>query len=481
MKFNYKTLCIFVAVLSTYLAGAARTFTFEGLTYSVNADSTTVTLEEEGKSYRDLTILHIPQYVTDDNKEYKVTTIGKDVCAGCKKLRHVYIPNSVNRIEREAFSSAEIHELEFDTDSLMLGLCTFQHLICHQLKIRGIIATDYCEEADCLPFGDVTGSPKTQISQVTITGDMPDVGLEKDHFYIDNVTAIVVNENVTDITRAAERIWGSYKFCKAMTPPKYGKYFRWGTVHIPYLAYPAYRDTYPWSELASANRLVRSELNTDSMVLNCQHYYKLRVGDKVESFIPPKKYPSECNIPSFQWPTCIHDYGYKSYSTVLNGSDLVAMGPGETCWYFMWNEFLDSCYVVVSDDVLQQHELKLHPRLKAEDDITCNYRKDVMWDNDAPDVVDATFSESGCKVKGLTPGVATITANAPDGQTEVCKVSVCHLADFNMDTTVDVHDLNELINIILKMHIPPLLYDIDDDGLINVSDINALINTMLGK
>jgi hypothetical protein len=53
-------------------------------------------------------------------------------------------------------------------------------------------------------------------------------------------------------------------------------------------------------------------------------------------------------------------------------------------------------------------------------------------------------------------------------------------SDINGDGTVDISDVNEVINMMLgKSDISPV--DITGDGQVDISDVNAVINAMLGK
>ena len=107
----------------------------------------------------------------------------------------------------------------------------------------------------------------------------------------------------------------------------------------------------------------------------------------------------------------------------------------------------------------------------------------VTWStsNAAVATVDATG-----KVTAVAPGTATITATTNDGSelSASCAVVVALRGDVNLDGTVDVTDVNIVVNIILGKD-QAANYDdradLDGNNDVDVSDINALVNIILGN
>lgn len=107
----------------------------------------------------------------------------------------------------------------------------------------------------------------------------------------------------------------------------------------------------------------------------------------------------------------------------------------------------------------------------------------VTWStsNAAVATVDATG-----KVTAVAPGTATITATTNDGSelSASCAVVVALRGDVNLDGTVDVTDVNIVVNIILGKD-QAAYYDgradLDGNNDVDVSDINALVNIILGN
>lgn len=110
----------------------------------------------------------------------------------------------------------------------------------------------------------------------------------------------------------------------------------------------------------------------------------------------------------------------------------------------------------------------------------------VTWSSSNEAV--ATVDASGL-VTAVAPGNATITATTADGThlTATCQVTVVKPAlrgDVNLDGSVDVTDVNIVVNIVLgkddAANYGGRAY-INSDDSVDVADVNTLINIILGK
>lgn len=103
-----KTWLITIAVLLCSTTVSAHDFEVDGIYYNITSDTDmTVEVTNGGSPAVYAGIVVIPEYVTYDNKNYSVTSIGAYAFNGCTELTDVNIPNSVTNVDRLAFLGCE--------------------------------------------------------------------------------------------------------------------------------------------------------------------------------------------------------------------------------------------------------------------------------------------------------------------------------------------------------------------------------------
>ena len=108
--------------------------------------------------------------------------------------------------------------------------------------------------------------------------------------------------------------------------------------------------------------------------------------------------------------------------------------------------------------------------------------QEVEFSVDKPEVILARMIGNKIEVLSVAPGVATLTVKPKEGDCVpgICKF-VIYNPDINGDTSVDVSDVNSIINMMLgKAALNPEA-DMTGNGGVDIEDVNVVINAMLGK
>ncbi|MGM9839294.1 MAG: leucine-rich repeat domain-containing protein [Sodaliphilus sp.] len=90
-------------LIANCISASAIEFTVDGVRYSVNNDSTTVTVAGYPSGSKPTGDLTIPESVTYGGISFSVTSIGYEAFYDCSGLTSVTIPNSVTKIGDQAF------------------------------------------------------------------------------------------------------------------------------------------------------------------------------------------------------------------------------------------------------------------------------------------------------------------------------------------------------------------------------------------
>ena len=101
----------------------------DGIKYQITSDTEVEVVHKDDYSGD----IVIPETVSIDNKEYKVTSIAKGAFWGCKTINSIKIASSVRTIGRDAFRKCEsLKEIELPEDIIYLDTCVFSQ--CYSLK-----------------------------------------------------------------------------------------------------------------------------------------------------------------------------------------------------------------------------------------------------------------------------------------------------------------------------------------------------------
>lgn len=166
----------------------AETVTIDGLEYTLEANTATVT----GYTSEMSNDLVIPSTITSGNQDYTVTSIGYKAFYECYRLRTVIIPNSVTSIDSSAFYDCNVIKSAYPN--------TLSDPFCNGMRIS------YPAEGAEIEDGWVWGPNKSAIyfapltlkGECTIPGSVTSIG-EMAFYNCGGFTHINIPESVTSI------------------------------------------------------------------------------------------------------------------------------------------------------------------------------------------------------------------------------------------------------------------------------------------
>lgn len=135
--------------------------------------------------------IEIPSVISHNDTEYSVTSIEADAFSGCSGLTGVKIPNTVNRIARNAFSGCDA--ALFDTNSIPGAKLVDGWLLDHDGTLTGDLKLSGIRGVGNSMFANFAGLTSVTLSDtVTCIGD--------DAFYgCSNLTSVTMCNSVTNI------------------------------------------------------------------------------------------------------------------------------------------------------------------------------------------------------------------------------------------------------------------------------------------
>ncbi len=116
------------------------TFTIKGLKYKVvssNPEDDEYEVSCIGTTSKNITKLNVPNYVSDDDFDYEVASVGKKAFSGCKKLKTVSLSDFVTTISDQAFyGCTSLKKITIPAKTKQIGAQAFAK--CKQLSLVNI-------------------------------------------------------------------------------------------------------------------------------------------------------------------------------------------------------------------------------------------------------------------------------------------------------------------------------------------------------
>jgi hypothetical protein len=168
-----KILTLWVLIIAVH--ASAYDFMADGIAYNVNSNGNTVTVTFTAFSnnYPGVTAINIPERVTRNKTEYRVTAIGSYAFYECTALTSIIIPNTVTTIgEYGIFGCEALNTLEIGNNVSTIGRYAFSGTAIKSLYLPGSVSVvnDYAF-ADCASLTSaVVGNGVTKLGRSVFEG-----------------------------------------------------------------------------------------------------------------------------------------------------------------------------------------------------------------------------------------------------------------------------------------------------------------------
>ena len=451
----------------------AESIDIDGLLYDILSESDlTVQLVGNKLSTDTLVDLVIPAKVTIDGKGYEVRKVEYPALKDCNLIKSVTIPSCLQEIGVYAFAGCvNLRKVTFaDCDSLVLDYGCFSGSGVNTIILSGNVR--YNNEGD-YPYWSLDAL------QLVIAGDIP-------KFNELSAQTIIINDNVSDLG-GVRSLFPEHLYCLGNTPPTLGhleafspETFKRTYVHVPPEAYAAYFQAPEWSSYyhLSNDAVATTELSCPT------HDQKLTVGEKYVLSVN-----KDGTLPVIFFNT-VNDNSPCASVVKKTDKDWEITGdhPGEMTIAFACGNLVDTCHITVVESTPTVTLDKSEVRMRTNRTTTVTYTvenvmsQEVEFCVDKPEVILARMIGNKIEVLSVAPGVATLTVKTKEGDCVpgICKF-VIYNPDVNGDTSVDVSDVNSIINMMLgKAALNPEA-DMTGNGGVDIEDVNVVINAMLGK
>lgn len=525
MKHYLKTTLLAALAVASALSAAGYDFMADGLAYLINADGQTATVtyleRRVSTNYNQLTTAAIPSQVTDPGtgKTYTVTTIGESAFYSNKTITRTEIPPTITRMEKDAFGSSGSKNNIYITDLARWCAIDFANDGANPLYARiPLYLNEELVSELTIPQGVTVINNFAfvrckSLTKLVIQADAPSI--DRHAFYnCTSLTSVEITGHVTKIDSSA------FQSCNKLST----------------LLLPATLDTIGPSVFASCTSLITVDLPaplrhvTRNAFKGCTNLLSVTLGDAVEiigtsAFSGCKKL-SNLNIPpglraigsnafyncalltNFDLPITCSDVRHNA----LKGTGWYDAQPDGVTYagyvaYDYKGTMPEDYHLVLRDSIVGIHQYAFYNQ-KNLTKVTlpfsvydlggwcfdaCTNLQEVHAKMNQPRYTSSQYNLYGAWTVFYQVNLSNAILYVPVG----CKQYYENAegwsqfgeiveeggmtGDVTGDHSVDIADVNMIINIMLGKAPSNPAADVTGDGVVDIADVNMVINIMLGK
>ena len=209
-----KIFTLFLALVVSMGTIYAQSTQVDGIWYYFDSETKTAGVTSEyfmvSSYYTDSVV--IPSTVTYNGVAYSVTSIGMAAFINCTSLTSVTIPNSITKIEWNAFYNTGIYNNESNWDN---GVLYVDNCL---IETRGDISSVYTVKEDTRLIADVAFCGNSSLTSVTIPNNVTNIG-GGIFGYCKNLQSVVLPENITSLSPGLTdvEVYGFFEGCSSLS------------------------------------------------------------------------------------------------------------------------------------------------------------------------------------------------------------------------------------------------------------------------
>ena len=525
MKQYLKTTLLAALAAASAFCASAYDFMADGLAYLINADGQTASVtyleRRVSTNYNMLTEAVIPSQVTDPGtgKTYTVTTIGESAFYSNKTITKTVIPPTITKMEKDAFGSSPSKNNVYITDLARWCAIDFENNVANPLYARvPLYLNDELVSELTIPKGITVINNNAfyrckSLTKLIVEADAPSI----DRYAFgdcDNLTNVEITGNVTKIDSSA--FYSCGKLASVLLPASLdtiGPQVFSGCSSLTSIVLPPYLKTVTRESFKSCTALTsvtlgdQVEIIGSSAFSGCKKLAELNIPPGLRA-IGTNAFYNCALLTNFDLPITCSDVRHNA----LRGTGWYEAQPEGVTYagyvaYDYKGTMPEHYHLELRDSIVGIHQYAFYNQKNLEKitlpfsvyDLggwcfsSCSNIQEVHAKMNQPRYTSSQYNLYGDWTVFYQVNVSNATLYVPVGCKQYYEDAIGWRAfgqileeggmvgDVTGDHSVDIADVNMIINIMLGKAPSNPAADVTGDGGVDIADVNMVINIMLGK